>query len=355
MDKRIIFIILAICLNGFASEQKAYFAGGCFWCMESVFKPLRGVTGVTSGFARESVKNTLSSPTYYEVASGKTDFIEAVEVFYDSTQINYDTLLEYYWMSINPTDDAGQFSDRGNHYRPVIFFMNEDQKQMAMASKEKLQNSKVFVGKVIKVTIQPFGQFFKAGEEHQNYFINNKPKYQQYYEGSGRGPFIKTIWNEENKKKFQKKENEKQKEKKQMSSRELKEKLDPLQYHVTQENGTEAPFKNAYWDNKKEGIYVDVVTGEPLFSSKDKFDSGSGWPAFTRPIKKEKIFEKVDGSHGMSRTEVRSSGGHLGHVFNDGPIDKGGLRYCINSAAMRFIPKEKLIEEGYPEYLSQFE
>lgn len=141
------------------------------------------------------------------------------------------------------------------------------------------------------------------------------------------------------------------------SPEDLKKKLTPEQFRITQQCGTEPPFRNAYWNNHRPGIYVDVVTGQPLFTSLDKFDSGSGWPSFTKPIDKKNVTEKSDGTFGMERTEVRSSKGdsHLGHVFDDGPTDKGGMRYCINSASLRFIPVEKLKEEGYGQYLPLFE
>jgi methionine-R-sulfoxide reductase len=148
----------------------------------------------------------------------------------------------------------------------------------------------------------------------------------------------------------------KKKEYQKPSKEELKEKLTPLQYSVTQENATERPFENELWSHKEEGIYVDIVSGEPLFTSHDKFDSGCGWPSFTKPIERKSIKEKADFTHNMHRVEVRSKEGdsHLGHVFTDGPLEEGGLRYCINSASLKFIPREKLKEEGYGEYLKYF-
>jgi peptide methionine sulfoxide reductase msrA/msrB len=313
------------------NTEKATFAGGCFWCMVSPFEELPGIIDVTSGYTGGHKEN----PTYEEVCSNQTGHYEAVQITYDPEKFPYQKLLQLYWQQIDPTDPDGQFNDRGSSYKTAIFYHTESQKVLAEMSKKELENSNKFK-KPIVTEIKPATVFYPAEEKHQKYYKKNPFHYNLYKEGSGRNSFIRENWRD--------------------GYGEVINKLTPLQYNVTQKNATEPAFNNEFWDNKEDGIYVDIISGEPLYSSLDKYDSGCGWPSFTRPIKKSEIKEKVDTSYGMRRTEVRSikSDSHLGHVFEDGPEEHGGLRYCINSAALKFIPKDKLEEKGYGEYSHLF-
>jgi peptide methionine sulfoxide reductase msrA/msrB len=311
----------------------ATFAGGCFWCMVSPFDKIPGVVRVVSGYTGGHKEN----PTYQEVCAGTTGHAEAVQITFDPSRISYRELLDIFWRQIDPTDPGGQFADRGDSYRTAIFYHDEEQRRLAEESKRELEQSGKF-DKPIVTEILPAGPFYPAEEYHQDYYRKNPMRYWVYRVGSGREAFITRHWP------------------KQKNREELAQRLTRMQFEVTQNNATEPPFQNEYWNHFEDGIYVDVVSGEPLFSSRDKFDAGCGWPSFTRPLPDARIVEKPDFSHNMIRTEVRSGNAdsHLGHVFPDGPAPTG-LRYCINSAALRFIPKERLAEEGYGEYLKLFE
>ncbi|MFC0328593.1 peptide-methionine (S)-S-oxide reductase MsrA [Paenibacillus sepulcri] len=313
-------------------EQLATFAGGCFWCMVKPFDELPGIVSIISGYTGGHTVN----PTYEEVCTETTGHAEAVQITFQPDIFPYERLLELFWQQIDPTDKGGQFHDRGYSYRTAIFVHNEEQREKAEASKRALKASGRFKGPIV-TEIVTAGPFYPAEEYHQDYYKYHHVDYNMYRKYSGRDDFAQHNWNTA-------------KDKKQ-----LRKQLTALQYEVTQNGAAEPAYRNEYWDNDREGLYVDIINGDPLFSSLDKFDSATGYPSFSKPIEEGFIRGEGDLSSGQVRTAVRSrlSNSHLGHLFNDGP-GPTRLHYRLNSASLRFVPKEMLEQEGYGRYVKLF-
>lgn len=304
--------------------KKIYLAGGCFWGIEEYMQRIYGVYDAVSGYANGKVNN----PTYKTVSSGKSGYAETVEVTYDSKKIKLEDLLNHYFKIIDPTSLNKQGNDRGSQYRTGIYYVDDSDKEVI----DKVMNfqAKKYSEKIV-VENMKLKNFTVAEDYHQDYLRKNPNGYCHIDLSKANEVVIDPT-------KYPK-----------PSDDDLKRKLTDIQYRVTQKNETESSFSNEYWDNKEKGIYVDVATGEPLFSSSDKFDSGCGWPSFSKPIAKDVVTYREDKSYNMNRTEVRSRSGdsHLGHVFNDGPKELGGLRFCINSASIKFIPLKDMEDRGY--------
>lgn len=316
------------------ATKEIYLAGGCFWGTEHFLKLIEGVEATQVGYANGNIAN----PTYQQVCTGKTDFAETVKVQYNPEVVDLPFLIGLYFKTIDPTSLNRQGNDRGTQYRTGIYYTQPDDLPII---KETVDRLAVGYTRPLVVEIKPLKNFYPAETYHQDYLDKNPGGYCHIHP---------ELFELARKAKMPKKQAVVYSK---PDDATLRSQLTPEQYAVTQKNATELAFHNEYWNEHRPGIYVDITTGEPLFVSTDKFDSGCGWPSFSKPIDRKLIQEKTDTTHGMVRTEVRSATGnaHLGHVFTDGPANKGGLRYCINSASLRFIPKDKMKAEGYGDYL----
>lgn len=310
-------------------KKTIYLAGGCFWGLEKYLSYIQGVLTTEVGYANGKTEY----PTYRQVCDEDTGHAETVKVEYDSEQIDLSFILQLFFEVIDPTSLNKQGNDIGTQYRTGIYYTDSNDLIAIQKALEELQEE---YQKPIVVEVLPLLNYYPAEEYHQDYLDKNPTGYchigTDEFERAKKARYTR----------FKKKTQE-----------QLQKELTGLEFEVTQNSATEPAFQNEYYDEFREGIYVDKTTGEPLFVSTDKFESGCGWPSFSKPIQKNLIREYSDSTFNMKRTEVRSTLGdaHLGHVFEDGPKETGGLRYCINSAALKFIPKEKMIQEGYQDYL----
>lgn len=316
-------------------QKEIYLAGGCFWGMQAYFENIPGIICAEVGYANGNIED----PTYEMVCHQETGFAEAVHIIYLEDMIKLEFILTMYFQVIDPTAFHRQGNDIGSQYRTGIYYTDTSDAPIILVALHQLQ---LAYKENIVVEHKALMNFYLAEPKHQEYLRKHKNGYchipkqkieeakYAYMDDVQRNRYTKP------------------------SDEQLRIQLNREQYAVTQKNSTERPFENAYWDTKKPGIYVDITTKEPLFTSFHKLDVGCGWPSFSKPIKKNALKENIDDSLGMVRTEVRSRIGdaHLGHVFNDGPSDMGGLRYCINSASLQFIPIEEMEKEGYGSYLS---
>ncbi len=315
------------------NHKTIYFAGGCFWGVEKYFEMIPGVVATDVGYANSVV----DKPSYQQVVTGNTNASEAVRVVYDPAKVSLKHLLDMYYKVINPTSLNKQGNDIGTQYRTGVYYTDDSDVRTIEKSINKLAKD---YREPIQIEVLALQNYFRAEEYHQKYLEKNPDGYchigKKEFEAAEKS--VDTSLTNGDRPVYEK-----------MSDDELKKNLTSMQYKVTQKDGTEPAYDNEYWDEKRDGIYVDITTGEPLFSSRDKYDSGTGWPSFTKPIEKGVVFEKEDKKLFVTRTEVRSTTGdaHLGHVFDDGPRNKGGLRYCMNSASLKFVPLEDMQKEGY--------
>lgn len=315
-------------------HSEIYLAGGCFWGTEHFLRQVSGVIDTQVGFANGNTER----PSYEDVCSHDTGHAETVKVLYDKETAPLDFILGLYYKTIEPTSLNRQGNDKGTQYRTGVYYTDDGDMPVIQKSVAELEAR---LGRAVAIEVLPLRNFYPAEDYHQAYLDKNphgychiEPELFELAKKAAPTP------------RFSKPDGEA-----------LKARLTPLQYEVTQNSATERPFTNEYWDKNEDGIYVDITTGEPLFVSTDKFESGCGWPSFSKPIHSSLVNERSDKGHGMMRTEVRSKTGdaHLGHVFGDGPRESGGLRYCINSASLKFIPKSRMAEQGYGQWLNSFE
>lgn len=313
--------------NVSADLRDIYLAGGCFWGVEAYMERIDGIVQAVSGYANGRTE----SPSYQDVIKG-SGHAETVHVRYDRKRIKLSTILEYFYRIIDPTSVNRQGNDRGVQYRTGIYYTDQRDLEEILPSIEALSKQ---YDKPLAIEVKPLENFYLAEEYHQDYLKKNPHGYCHVDLNLAKEPVVDPT------------------QYRKPDDKELKKTLSRSAYHITQKAGTEPAFNHVYWDFFQPGIYVDITTGEPLFSSRDKYRSSCGWPSFTRPISKDVISYHEDTSYNMKRTEVRSRIGnaHLGHVFDDGPADKGGLRYCINGAALRFIPLERMQDEGYEHFI----
>lgn len=310
-----------LCPEERAMTNEIYLAGGCFWGVQEYFSRIPGVISSTSGYAQSRVPD----PSYRQVCGGQTGAAETVRVVYDPSRVSLAALIRQYFKIIDPFSVNRQGNDVGTQYRTGVYYADDSLKpELERLFAEEARK----YDRPLAVELLPLKNFYDAETEHQDYLKKNPGGYCHI--------------NFDSLKEFTANQDD------------LKRRLSPMEYHVTQQNGTEPPFSGKYWQTDEPGIYVDIINGEPLFLSTNKFISSCGWPSFVAPVSNSAVREKLDQSHGMIRTEVRASksDSHLGHVFNDGP--NGSLRYCINSASLRFVPLSELEREGYGEYLKYF-
>jgi peptide methionine sulfoxide reductase msrA/msrB len=326
--------IWRIYMKGF---KEIYLAGGCFWGVEKYFAAVLGVIETRVGYANgaNALGGALKPPTYEEVCEGNTGYAETVYIKYDSRVISLTKLLDLYYDIIDPTSVNKQGNDVGEQYRTGIFYADEEDRAIILGSVQLLSES---YDEPVAIVVEKLENFYDAEDYHQKYLEKNPSGYchisAEKFEAAKLAANSASNAREE-------------------CAGDLRDRLTPMQFEVAVHGATEPPFQNEYWDKFDEGIYVDIISGKPLFVSTDKFESGCGWPSFSKPIDEGLVVEKEDLSYGRVRTETRSadSGAHLGHVFSDGPEELGSLRYCINSASLRFIPKDKMKEEGYGDFL----
>ena len=344
----IVFCAMALCCSGKPSSEEgtkaavpvfsnniatATFAGGCFWCMEPPFEKLSGVIKVLAGYTG----GTKANPKYEEVGAGGTGHMESIQVTYDPARISYLQLLNTFWKSNDPTDAGGQFVDRGNQYQSAIFYHTLEQRTLAEATKISLEHAGVFGKKAIATKILPASTFYEAEGYHQDYYLKNPDDYHRYRNGSGRDQFLEKTW----KGKGWEADTVTVSVFSKPPDSILKKLLSPIEYRVTQEKGTEAPFNNPYWNNHKEGIYVDIVTGEPLFSSNDKFESGTGWPSFTRPLVSANVVETNHSAVATGGSEV-----HIALLPRQWPRTKGAATLAISSRRSQRPASSTLTSSG---------